>query len=232
MATVRDIISDACQLVGILGQGEAQTDADAQLCLREANRMLGTWSNNRSLVFEIRDRTLALTSGTGAYSSALLGARPIKIENQSIYDSNGVQYPLTQVGVDVWTSIAYPASPGIPYWLYIAPGYPATVYNLFPVPIGGLTLHLYAWEQLTAFASLNTTIALPPGYEDALVYNLAVRFAPIFKKEAQASVIATAGETKLMIETVNLPLVESSLAMVPTSQSNNGYFDWRSGDPT
>jgi hypothetical protein len=60
--------------------------------------------------------------------------------------------------------------------------YPYGELRFFPVPTQDLTLVLTQWAQFERFESLGSDIDLPPGYELAIVYNLALELAPIYGK--------------------------------------------------
>jgi hypothetical protein len=49
-------------------------------------------------------------------------------------------------------------------------------------------LELYTWVPLQQFADLVTSYALAPGYERAVIYNLAVELAPEFGAQIQPAV--------------------------------------------
>jgi hypothetical protein len=76
-----------------------------------------------------------------------------------------------------------------------------------------LTFKLRSWQRLQSFSSLTTALALPPGYERAIVFNLAMEFAPEFgtgaKMDPQVPLIAT--QSKAAIKTINQPSMVAQL---------------------
>jgi hypothetical protein len=70
---------------------------------------------------------------------------------------------------------------------------------IYVFPSGGATLYLDSLKPLDNPSSLSSDIQLPPEYQEAIVYNLAIRMAPEFGKSvsAEVSVLASAGMTAL-----------------------------------
>jgi hypothetical protein len=106
---------------------------------------------------------------------------------------------------------------------------PVSTLFLWRVPSKALTLELGVWAELTAFtADLAAQIALPPGYERALLYNLALEFAPKFEGAEVSELVArTAPESKAAIKRVNMPvpLMECDSGV----GAGRGYYDIRTG---
>src|SRR5436190_16121220 len=230
MATVRELINDSLIELGVVASDTPLDDSDALIGFRESNRMLGTWSNDRVMIYAITGLPLTLVAGTASYSTSLLGARPVRVEDQKIVDSNSVVYPLAFVPYESFNAIAYPPAPGIPRLVLRQPNFPQDTYTFYPTPIGGLVAHFYAWSQLTAFATIGDTVTLPPGYEDCIVKNLAIRLAPSFRTQARPETIESARAALAGVMAANLPDVELSLAHVPVAHSAS--FNWYSGEST
>ncbi|WP_213055622.1 hypothetical protein, partial [Escherichia coli] len=58
------------------------------------------------------------------------------------------------------------------------PTYPAGTCYLWPAPTASNTqLVIYTASMISQFTAVGNTVALPPGYANALVYNLAIELA-------------------------------------------------------
>jgi hypothetical protein len=83
--------------------------------------------------------------------------------------------------------------------------------RLYPLPDKAYTLYLDAWYQFTRYAK-GDTVSLPVGYEDLIVYNLAVRVAPDFGK-VLAQQVGTLAESLLNkikdVNTIDIPLIST-----------------------
>jgi len=213
MATTRDIIEDSLRLIGVLGTGMTSTDAEAQDALRQLNRMLETWNLESMMSFSTdRHNTLALTASTQTYTIGTGGTfnvtRPIEIEGASIRfnpSSEDTEIPLGILYEEQWHSIPDKDTEStVPSSLYYEPEYPLGKVHLWPIPsVNTHQLILYVRNPLGALAALATTVQFPPGYEEAIVYNLAVRLAPGFGRPPDVFVIDTARTTKAKIKIAN-----------------------------
>jgi hypothetical protein len=74
---------------------------------------------------------------------------------------------------------------------------------MYPVPSTASTINLYSRKPLTNFASLTDNLTLPPGYERALKYSLAVELAPEYQVSAGQDVIALAIAAKASLKRTN-----------------------------
>ena len=66
--------------------------------------------------------------------------------------------------------------------IYAEGNSPLEYINVYPVPASAKALVLYSKKTITQFESVNDEIELPPGYEEAIKYNLAWRLAPEYGK--------------------------------------------------
>jgi hypothetical protein len=62
---------------------------------------------------------------------------------------------------------------------------------------------LYAVSQVTKYTSLDTTVALPSGYEDMIVTNLAVRCAPTWETAVHQDLRDAAAASKTVVKRTN-----------------------------
>lgn len=156
------------------------------------NDMLNAWGVERLTMYRVLRTTRALAASTASYTIGSGGAidivRPDKIEAAGlILDVNAV--PVYEKPIDVITDqrwrriqqkdLENPLAQGV----YFDHGWSAglgRVY-LWPIPsVGTTTLVLYSLVALTAFADLTTCYTFPPGYGEAIRYQLALRLARDF----------------------------------------------------
>lgn len=218
MATPSTMIIRSLQLIGEKGIGDTLTAAEETAYLAALNSMMESWSLERLLVYHILDEVFSLTAGDGSYTIGTGGdfntTRPLKIEGAVIRDTDDADSGVEVLGADAWRRIVLKTSTGnsYPSYLYYDPQFTTGrgVINLWPEPQAGLRLVISSWKQLQTFAAISTTLALPPGYERAIIYNLAIELAGGMIEPAP-SVVKIARESKGAIKRVNVPDMSMTL---------------------
>lgn len=205
--TGRELISASLRLIGAIAPGETLAASEATDGLAALNRMIGTWSNEKLLINAITAETaLTLTPGDGTITMGTAGdftTRPQSIDAAMIRDSS------TDNPVRLLTLAEYAAIPNknvqstYPTSLYDDGGYPLRTLTLYPVPSAAMQLVLYTFRAITSIATIDTSVSLPPGYEDALTYNLAMRLAPEYGKSTPSEVGMIAADSKAAIKRAN-----------------------------
>jgi hypothetical protein len=76
-------------------------------------------------------------------------------------------------------------------------------------------LELFFWQLVPYFLTPDDQVLLPPGYEDALVLNLAVRLAPHFQRRIDPTLRQDARESLMRLESINAPQPIADLAWGP-----------------
>jgi hypothetical protein len=211
MTTVRDLITDALDLVGVSAPGETVQAADAQRAFRALNRMLSSWNTEGLMVYSINIQTFTLTGNQQSYTIGPGGnfntTRPERIEQAylRVPSSSNLDLPLRLLTDSEWADIRLkPTTSDLPRMLYNDGNNPLSTLYLWPVPTQANVLVLYVWNQLSQYADLSDTVTLPPGYEEAIVYNLAVRLATSFGRPIPPEVSAIAATSKGAIKSVNI----------------------------
>lgn len=206
MTTVRELIEGSLRLIEQLGAGESAGAEDAADCLEALSMMIGSWSGASDLIFAETTDNLTLTAGDGIYTIGATGdfavSRPVRIV--SAYITNGTtDTALNIIDARTYAAIPVKTTQGTPDSIYLESNFPNATIKLYPVPSGAYTLNLVSEKPLTEYTALTTTLSLPPGYERALKYNLAIEIAPEFGKDVRASVMSTAIESKNTIMAAN-----------------------------
>jgi hypothetical protein len=192
--TASQLIMRSYQMIGYLGAAETMTSADAQLGLDMLNKMLDSWSNESLTCFSILEQSFPLVVGQSSYtigplpSANVVAVRPIKlIESPGsayLQDFSQNNYGVDVVTREQWNNIANRGSDtvsDIPDTLFYDPQFPLGVINIWPNPTIGYTLFFDSYAQLSDMGTLYQTFSLPPGYELAIMSNLAVFLGPFCK---------------------------------------------------
>lgn len=188
--TVRDLIAGSFRLIGVLASGETPEASEAQDALVTLQNMLDAWSVDSLTAFTRVRESFALIGGKGSYNIGPTGdfvtARPMEIEQVGLEILTTT--PISEIPVDIltdaeWASIvvktlqsAYPTA--IHPW----GDFPNQRIDVWPVPNAVNNLVLYQRKPLTNVTNLNTVLSFPPGYLEAMNYNLAKRLAPEYGK--------------------------------------------------
>jgi hypothetical protein len=239
---VQDVFRMAMSKIGAVAMDETPTPGDYKLCLQNANLMLGSWSAHRLMLRGNVTEFFPLTAGTASYTIGIGDdfntAKPLKIFDAWVRDSGNSDYPIEVVSQDQYNSYAEKITGGgIPDSLFYDPGLSqqtspnrGTIY-LYPEPsIGPYDLYIVSDKYLTAFVNLTDPVTFEDAYEEALVYNLAIRIFRDFHgidKQIPPEVAGLAKSSRRTIEQLNHVTVTTKLD-VPTAKSGytyDGYTD-------
>lgn len=231
MTTTRDIVSSALKRISILGAGENLTAEDAVDGVRMLNQLLSSWSTDGTVIFSKSLDTKVLSSGVQTYTMGTGGdintTRPVAI-TQATVTLGVIQYPLNIWSQNAISTLSFPTLPAaIPSDLYVNNGNPLLTLYLYPAPASGLTLNIYSLKPLSAL-TINQELDLPPGYEWALINNLATVWAPDFDREASQSVKDAAHDSLQAIKRNNAQyspptMAVDSILLVDNSDSGNWF---------
>ncbi len=209
--TGRDAVTASLRLIGAIAPGESITASEATDGLSALNRMLGSWSNESLLIHAKVRSEHTLTANDGIYSIGT-GAnfnttRPIQIEEaaiQVVAATPDYEIPIQIIrSVQEWAAVTSKFSTSeIPQYLYAEGTFPNDTLNLYPIPTVANKLVLYSQKPLTEL-TLDGDVELPPGYDEAIIYNGSVRLAPEYGKAVTAEVMQIAMDSKANIKRTN-----------------------------
>lgn len=207
VTTALDIIKRAMRLIGVLSKGDTPDDQEAIDGLTALNALMSSLSNNTLLISALTEDSHPLVSGTATYSIGPSGSietvRPMKVDDSSYILQGGLSYPLTDIGKDYNSIPDKSASGDIPEFYWYEATYPNAQITFYPIPGAGCTLKLWSWKQLQNFPTLTTQVSLPPGWEDCLAFNLAVKIAPEYQTGVSPDVSKEAILSKKRIKRTN-----------------------------
>lgn len=211
MATALTIITDALKEICVLADEETPSASMADDAFRALNRMMEKWSNDQSFAYVANTRSMALTgqsSFTIGPTGDVVANRPIRIETATV-DRSGITYPVNVVDNQKWDAISYKgvngANTAIVYYEALMPD---GVVHIWPVATG-CTLNLRVIDIVNTFPSLATVLSMPPGYEEALIKNLAVNIAPQYAD-------ATLSKLTMMAARSSMKAIQNTNNIVPT----------------
>lgn len=181
MAKVAELITGAYRLSNIIPGGETLESFQTAEGLRVLNQMLATWSLDRQGVHAITKESFSIVSGTAEYTIGSGGdfdtTRPNRITFAFVRQNNQ-DYNVQVVDREWQASRQNKTSlTGRPWELQYEPTNPLANITLYPKPDATYELHLQTVKPLAVYSSANDDLALPPEYEQAIEYNLAMAVA-------------------------------------------------------
>lgn len=196
--------------------------AQYQDAIEELNRLVGSLNCDRLNIYSVANYQFPLsgkkisTMGqdpTGTLTPDFNGPWPIAIDRANvIYSTPQIRRPLAILTDLQWARIrVQDLANSIPYALYNDRAYPLANIYLYPQPLPGYILELFIWQSVPSFATINDAVVLPPGYQDALTLNLAVRLVTHFSdnrgvpRQVDPNLYQQARESLMRIESINAP---------------------------
>jgi hypothetical protein len=214
--TVGDIIKVALRKLDIIQLNQAPDSDESNLCLDALNLMLGQWNTEKLMIFGYQNETFNLTPGVGVYSIGDGGdfqtTRPQKIDKAFIRFTPSNAQMAYDFNLEIISNEKYQnifmkqLQVTYPLYLFYNPTFPLGEITLWPYPNSACQLAICQWQQLVLFTSLAQELSLPPGYDSAIAYNLAVEICPDFGKTPSQVLIQKAVDTKENIMALNLEL--------------------------
>jgi hypothetical protein len=237
-----DLISSSMRLIGALASGETASSAEAADALMVLQQMLDSWLADRLMAFTININEFPLTSGQQNYTMGTGGnfnvARPANIDRVSIVSLTNPAQPL-ELQIDMYTDEDWQAIPvkvitsPLPQGVYEDGGFPLRTLSFWPIPSATSKTRIYSWSPLTTFPDLVTDITFPPGYLEALRYNLALRLIAEMPGKYNPIMVSTtlqlANESLARIKSMNLPMIEAHIDQTLTGQGD--HYNYYSDSP-
>jgi hypothetical protein len=184
------------------------------------------------IVFASTKESITLTPGQYLYTWGGGGdvstTRPYQLLGCYIEDSEGVTHPVDIIPEGKYRSISVKGTVSRPYSLHYHPSYPLAEIYLYPVPSDAESLYIDSfkpWTETSSFSGLTDVLSFPSNYEEALIYNLAIRLSDEFGKQVSAATAAIAASTLNAIMSVNSAnQVEEVVIITPASPAYGARY--------
>jgi hypothetical protein len=174
------------------------------------NDLVASWSLERFLIYHTPRIELTLVPGQGTYtwgSGGDLGEpRPLRLEMALLHvdETPPYEWPVQVLTQRAYESITLKEFSSIyPEAVYLESSYPLARLHVYFVPQAAYTLVLFPWQRFVTFASLDSQVTLPEGYERALRLGLLVELAPEYGREVSLITLRNLAEARSAIKTVN-----------------------------
>lgn len=238
-----DLVKAAMRLIQVSSVDTDLTAAELQDGIQSLNRMLDQWAVEELMLYQVKREAFELIQNQNPYTIGL-GAiwntvRPIKIVDAYLTLNNGnipVDYPMQVLNYDDYNAIRLKTlSTNFPGYIYYQPSFPigeVYIYPLFapndPSTQGPALVTLTSWTPLPLITDPTAYIELPPGYWEAIVFNLAIRIAEEYQFDIRPTTVALAQNALRIIKRMNQRTVtlQTDTALMNTSQMRyNIYSD-------
>jgi len=199
------------RLLTVSATNETPDSVEANDALKTLNWMLESMANDRLMLYCDKNETFTLAAATASYtigSGATFDTqRPQTIKEAFVRNQSTTPYidiPLEIINCERYQDLALKTLQSTyPRYLYYNAAYPIGTIYLHPVPISAITIGLSQLLHLISFTSLANTVSLPPGYEQMLVYNLALELSPEYGQQPNAVIVQKASQLKDQIKRMN-----------------------------
>lgn len=232
MATsAKKIIKKAFQKAGVLTKFQNPTANESNDALDALNDMTASWSNNSMMIYARVIDTLPLVGTQLSYTWGTGGnlntTRPVKVISVRLTD--GVtDYPCEVINDEIYAEqISMKTAPGLSYYMNYTNDYPLGICKFWPVPPSpAYSAVILSEKQLITFA-LNDTIDLPPGWERAIVFNLAKEICSDYGQPCPEETREIAQESLSLIQKAIIK-ARSFDCTPQIGNRNNIYTGWNS----
>lgn len=207
-----DVCKSALKELGVYAAGEPLSEADGADALAALNSLLDQMAAERLQIYTVTRTLFTITPSLGTYAVgsglAINRARPMTVTAVNLIDTSttpDTEIPLGRLTEDEWLTIPQRALEGsIPASWYYEPTYPSGTLTLYPIPTNSsLQGAFYAPLAVAQFALLGDAVALPPGYKEMLITNLALNLASSYSKQPDPSLVLRARESKAVVKRAN-----------------------------
>jgi hypothetical protein len=239
MTAVRSILTRAVRLLGAVSQGTPLAAGDAADALVALNSMLAAWNISNLNVFTRNIDTYTLVAGKQIYTLGPSGdiavapqTRPNGVDRALLRVTTvipNLELPIEILQDDEWAAIPIKdVSSAIPTRLFMTGDFPNSAIYLWPKPSVANQLVLWTWDQLDAVADVNTDLSLPPGYERAIIYNLALELSAEYGVVPSPVVAQIAVDSLAQIKRINSSAM--TLKCDEALVAHSRVFNWLTGE--
>ena len=189
MAVAQDLLTLSLKALQAAGATEPLPSVDANDGLLVLNMMLDSWSLDNLACFQVVEQSGTLVINQGGLTPYLLGPaspfntnRPDQILQAFTRDQQNNDYAVeVYQDRDRWNAIGNKTlTSQVVEVIYCDYAFPVANLFVWPVPLLANTLFWDASLPLTQFATLQTAVSFPQGYQLAFVLNLAELICSFF----------------------------------------------------
>lgn len=229
--------------IGAIDPNETPSGPEMSTGLAKFNRMIDAWNADQRYVYAVNFQQYTLIPNQqpttiGPTGNFVVNQRPVKIQEANIILNGGgysaVRCPMAIRDADWWANKrAYAVQGTLPTDLYYEPDWPNGSLFIWIVPTVNYPIELVTWTLLNQ-GQLNSTVCLPPGYLDAIVYSLALALGPSFQRPISPDLreLCRQAVQRIVGPNTQSPTISTNDAGMPDGAKQRPYFSWLSGLPS
>jgi len=213
------IIQDALLLCNGLEDDETATSEQVAHALRALNRMCKAWSVKGLKAWCWNEITLPLASNQESYTIGLSGAdltaeRPLEIRNVRKYISSQ-ETPVRICTRQEYFDQSGKTTDGETVYVYYDPQLSKGVLYVWPSPDSTHELRFSSKQYIEDFDTSNNTPYFPVEWEEAIVYNLALRLCPQYEVDPQKRAEIKEMAREFLMEAEDYDMEQGSIFIFP-----------------
>jgi hypothetical protein len=174
-----EIITDALQLLGVIGSGETPSSNDITFCSAQLNKMTKSWQAQGIHLWKQASNTITIVADQYQYA---VSPRPLNIENCRYKYSSGLERKMKKLGRGEYDALpTKTTSTGACTAFYYDPQLTTGQLYVWPVPQDTTdSLVITYMASIEDFDNSTDEPDFPVEWLDCITHNLAVRVAPAF----------------------------------------------------
>ncbi len=229
--TPNDIILLSLKVANVVGVGQTPTAEDLLDSFNLLNMMIAQWQRKRYMVYALTTTSLQAT-GALNYTVGPGGdfdiPHPAKLESayftQNVDTPLPVDFPLRILRAkEDYNRIGLKNLISFPQYAFLDTQYPTSYLYVWPLPSNAYRINITVMEQIESFQTPSDIITLPPEYQAALMWNLAIECCTMYGLEPSNSLVAKALDSLRTIRDTNAQI---PILLMPVGlQSSAGTYN-------
>lgn len=226
MATGQTLVDRMARLLKAVKSGASASSEESADGLIVINAMLDTWRNDRLMGYALTTVSKAMTVADASYTFGTAAdfnsARPVMVKH-AYMTVGDTDYPVKICTDAEWFAIEdKTVTSDLVEKIWYNPSMSTGTVNVWPVPNATNTLYLVVMTPV-ADLTLGGTVALPQGWEEAIVYNGAKRWGGEFGQALSADDLEIARTSLATIKRRNSTPILSQTGLPGTARRVSIY---------
>jgi hypothetical protein len=194
-----DLITSAMQEIGALAAGEVPSNDDQAQVMTKLQRLIDRYNAVRTMIYNVNFTQFTLptnihpvTIGPGANFD--VNQRPVEIPSISLIligtTGTETEIPLNPRDDDWWANQRVKnLTSTMPTDYYYSTDWPNGAIFFWPIPTQVNDVLIESRGVIGEITAYNANFSMPPGYWDAVVYELAESIGPMFERPISADLL-------------------------------------------